>query len=86
MLLKKTIKQQPEVNCRCKEMDVCHTCDTVLLFLPSVKLLMFGRRMHLLECLDTLKYSPFGLDRHLRQGRAESGEGSAHSEMIPHAG
>ena len=25
MLLKKTIKQQPEVNCRCKEMDVCHT-------------------------------------------------------------
>ena len=25
MLLKKTIKQQPEVNCRCKEMEVCHT-------------------------------------------------------------
>ena len=25
MLLKKAIKQQPEVNCRCKEMDVCHT-------------------------------------------------------------
>ena len=25
MLLKKTIKQQPQVNCRCKEMDVCYT-------------------------------------------------------------
>lgn len=25
MLLKKTIKRQPEVNCRCKEMDVRHT-------------------------------------------------------------
>ena len=82
MLLKKTIKRQPEVNCRCKEMDVCHTCDTVLLFLPSVKLLMFGRRMHLLECLDTLKYRPFGLGRHLSWSSAESREGSAHTKII----
>ena len=57
-------------------------CDTLLLFLPSVKLLMFGRRTHLLECLDTLKYRPFGLDRHLSRGSADRGGGSAHTKMI----
>lgn len=83
MLLKKTIKQQPEVNCRCKEMDVCHTLwHFFTFFLPSVKLLMFGRRTHLLECLDTLKYRPFGLDRHLSRGSADRGGGSAHTKMI----
>lgn len=82
MLLKKTIKQQTQVNCRCKEMDVCHTLWHLFTFMPSVKLLIFGRRMHLLECLDTLKYRPFGLDRHLSWGSAENREGSAQTKMI----
>ena len=82
MLLKKSINNSHRWTVGVKKWICAILCDTFLHFLPSVKLLMFGRRMHLLECLDTLKYRPFGLDRLLSWGSAENGDGSAQTKMI----